>query len=334
VNLGAWTAAIVLGLAAPALAAAPPRTASLGWTRLAGAETCAGTRALAEAVEARLGRPAFVSAARADVAIEGHIEPGPEGGWRAMIAVADDGERAPRTRELRSDAASCRAFDEELALVISLMIDPDAALGPPPRPARPPPHPTPLPAPARAPATTAPTSWRAGQQAGAVIALGLFPALGVGFTFRERIVPPRWPAFEIGGALWFPRQTSVAAVGATFWLAEGLLSLCPLAASPFGVDLQGCAGVRLGVMRVDGFGFSGENHQQVQPALAASIEARARHRVIGPLAAGAGVELIVPVIRNRFCFDCSATLDAPSHTLFQMSPVAGAFDLTLGVDLP
>ncbi|MFS8067754.1 MAG: hypothetical protein ACMG6S_15425, partial [Byssovorax sp.] len=47
---------VALGLLAVNAGAAPARSSSLGWVRGAGAEGCIGTRALAEAVEARLGR--------------------------------------------------------------------------------------------------------------------------------------------------------------------------------------------------------------------------------------------------------------------------------------
>src|SRR5580692_3933573 len=129
-------AAAALGLAAAlaapgtARAADPgPRSSSLSWVRLAGAEACVGLRDVARAVEKRLGRPVFVAPTRADVAVEGRIERArPSGGWRAVITVSDERGAVRGTRELRTDAADCRALDDSIALALALMIDPDASL--------------------------------------------------------------------------------------------------------------------------------------------------------------------------------------------------------------
>jgi hypothetical protein len=335
--------ALAVGATAPAANAAP-RTASLGWVRLQGAESCTGTRALAEQVEARLGRPVFASAARADVAIEGRIERDPDGGWRATIAITAGDETTPRTRELRSYAPSCRDFDGELALVISVMLDPEAPLpsspeGPrgPEAPGWFPPPPVPAPLPPSAPpaplkVAVSPEGWRAASQAGAVIGLGLLPGLGTGVTLREQLAPPvRWAMFELGGTLWFPARTSGSTTGATFWLAEGHASLCPLSTVSGRFWLAACAGARAGAMRATGFGFSGMDEQQTRATFAASLEAWARVRLIGPLAAGVGVGSLVPVIRTTFCFDCGSAPVAAGQTVFQMSPLAGTGYLTLGV---
>jgi hypothetical protein len=151
-------------------------------------------------------------------------------------------------------------------------------------------------------------------------------------TLRERITPPlRWTTFELGGTLWFPAHASTGAAGATFWLAEGHASLCPLSAAPGRLRFTGCAGVRAGAIQATGFGFSGTNEQQTRPTVAASLEAWARVRLVGPLAAGAGLGFLVPAIRTPFCFDCASAPVRPGQTVFQMSPVAGTGYLTLGV---
>jgi len=101
---GSFATALIVALGLPAANAdaAEARTSSLGWVRGSNAVECIGTRALAEAVEARLGRPVFVSAARADVAVEGQIERGPAGEWRAAISLAGEGGHGLGTRDLRS----------------------------------------------------------------------------------------------------------------------------------------------------------------------------------------------------------------------------------------
>ena len=131
-------AGVMVALAPRADAA--PRTSSLAWVRMPGAETCIDARALAQAVELRLGRPAFVAPTRGDVAIEARIErlQSPDA-WHATITVFDDAGARTGLRELRTDRAECRAIDEELELVIALLIDPSAGLAPPAPPSLPPP---------------------------------------------------------------------------------------------------------------------------------------------------------------------------------------------------
>ena len=116
------------------------RTSSLSWVRLPGAEACVATQALARAVEERLGREVFVSAAQADVSVEGRIEP-KRGGWHAVLTLRDAKGALLGTREIDRPEPSCDAMTQPLALVIAVMIDPDAAMGKrePPKKEEPPP---------------------------------------------------------------------------------------------------------------------------------------------------------------------------------------------------
>src|SRR5262245_4834347 len=82
------TAVFLLVTTGTARAEPPARSWSLSWTRASGAETCVGAKALAEAVEALLGKRVFVSAALADLSVEGGIEPSASG-WRAVMRVTD-----------------------------------------------------------------------------------------------------------------------------------------------------------------------------------------------------------------------------------------------------
>jgi hypothetical protein len=110
------------------------RTSSLSWVRLRGAEACIGTRALAEAVETRLQRRVIVSAAQADLSIEGRVEPhaAPRRGYRAVVVVSSPDGTVLGERTIETDESDCGALDEALVLVIAVMIDPEAALAPQP----------------------------------------------------------------------------------------------------------------------------------------------------------------------------------------------------------
>lgn len=333
--------AVLIALApATVRAEAPARASSLGWVRLAGAESCVGPRALALAVERRLGHEVFVSPGRAAIAIEGHVErtAAPEG-FLAVLTVSDETGAALGTRELRSAEPSCAAMDDKLALVIAVMIDPEAAFAP-----RAPAPPKPLPAlpapPPRAPQLVyvpvpiapppPPVPWRASVQAGVITVLGLLPRLGGGAMIRARIEPPRFWAFELGGLLLFPNDARQGVLGATFQLAVASLAACPLEARAFGSELSLCAGAELGAIGTSGFGFDLPKTKE-QVAFDVTLEGRVRRRLVGPLVAAAGLGLHVPVVRDRFYY-----LDAAGaeREVFRMSAVAGAADLSIGAELP
>jgi hypothetical protein len=326
-----------------------PRTSSLGWVRLKGAETCAAPRAVAEAVEKRLGRAVFVAPSRADVTVEGRIErAGPSGGWRATITLSDEHGAVLGTRELTSDAADCRALDAPITLALALMIDPDAALAPPPSPppapappAPAPPAPLPLlpppPLPAAIPAAPAPAaplrSWRAGVQIGFAGSLGLLPHPAPGLTLRLHVVPPRGPAFEIGASAWLEGNAGASGAGgayATFDLAYGSLAVCPLAATVARTSFFACAGAQAGSLRGQGVSFD-TPYAQEQLVLDVTAEAHVRRALAGPFFAAAGLGFVVPIVRRPFQWEDAA---GTRHDLFRLSPVAGTAEVALGLAFP
>src|SRR5262245_51486655 len=116
--------------------------------RLENAESCIRTQDLAQTVEQRLQRKVFVSAAEADVSVEGHVSRS-AARWRAVITIRDSNGTLLSTRELDSAEKNCSALDEGLAFVVSVLIDPDAESRekppkekpePPPAPPAPPPR--------------------------------------------------------------------------------------------------------------------------------------------------------------------------------------------------
>ncbi|XXX80254.1 hypothetical protein WMF30_15920 [Sorangium sp. So ce134] len=335
----------LVAAARPAAASSREQTASLSWVRLAGAEACVGARALAQAVEARLGRAALVSAARADLTIEGRIAPGDAGGWRAVLAVADAGGAVLGTREIAAPSPRCDAIDDDLALAIALMIDPDAQLSPgapppsPPSPApAPPPQPPPQPqvivqrilVPASPPAAAPPPApWRLEVGVGPLFGLGLLPAPGVAATVRARVTPPRFWSFEAGAAIWAPNEAEAGALAARFSWGEGFVSVCPVSIG-HETRVSACAGVRLGAMSTAGFGFDLElAHERFTAG--GALDVRLARRLFGPLTAGVGLGLIVPLVRDTFYYTDAQTED---RQVFRMAPLAGTADVLLGVHFP
>lgn len=304
-----------------------------------GAESCAGARELAQAVERRLGRPAFASPVAGEIAIEGRIERREDrDGWHATIAVFDEKGHPVGQRELERSAADCRALDPELELVVSLLVDPSAALGPAPAP----PPPQILPAPTRqvrpaapvtcpAPSPSPARPWQAGAEAGAILGMGILPGtVGGGVSARARIAPPRGPSFELGGAFWFDGHADAAKERAAFSLTYGWLSVCPVDAKAAGFSVGACAGVQVGSLRVGGEGFPSAFRQE-QLILNVAVDARVRRRLVGPLFAGLGAGLAVPTVRDWFFF---TDLQGTKRDVFQAAPVVGLFDLALGLAFP
>ncbi|MGK4000857.1 hypothetical protein [Sorangium sp. So ce1024] len=351
----ALVAAALLAGARPARASSGEQTASLSWVRLGGAEACIAARALAQAVEARLGRAALVSAARAELTIEGRIEPGGSGGWRAVLAVVDADGAVLGTREIATASPRCRAIDDELALAIALMIDPSAKLSPgaPPPPAAPasPAAPTSLAAPTSPatparPAASAPQvivqrvlipasppapspPWRVEIGAGPLFGLGLLPSPGVAAALRARLTPPRFWSFEVGGAVWLPDETTTGAASTRFTLGEGFVSACPVSLGSE-TRLAACVGVRLGALRAGGLGFRVDRSDERLTA-GGTLDARLTRRLVGPLTVGGGLGLIVPFVRDTFYYTDAQGQD---REIFRMAPLAGTADVLIGVEFP
>ncbi len=320
----------------PTRAASPtPRTSSLSWVRLAGADACVSTQDLARDVETRLGRSVFVSAAQADLSVEGRIEPAPgTHGWHAVLVLRDAKGSTLGTRELARDAASCDAMRAPLALAVALMIDPDAA--PPsssspafaaPTPAPPPqtivvekqvPVPVYVPVPRDAPAEP---TWHIDVGASLAASVGLLPHLEPGVAGSALLEPPWFLPVEAYGALWLD---STADGGPTFSLAYVGGGLCPLHYEDALLRVFGCASGQLGYMKAT-------SPDSAQVHVAGVLEGRGSLRLFGPIAARAGASLLVPIVRPSFDYT-----DADTHqpAAFRMSAVAATVDAGFGLVMP
>jgi len=105
--------------------------------------------------------------------------------------------------------------------------------------------------------------------------------------------------------------------------------VCPLTLRAFGAALSACAGVQVGSIHAVGSGLS-QGSVQEQALFNVALEGRVRRRLVGPLVAGAGLGLVVPVVRTRFSY----LAQGAEQDLFTMTPVAGAVDLSVGVEFP
>lgn len=348
-------ASCAVALAAPARtarAATPDdpktRTSSLSWVRLPGAESCVATQTLARAVEERLGRAVFVSAAQADVSVEGRIEPARKGGWRAVVTLRDAKGALLGTREIARADKGCEAMNEPLALVIAVMIDPDAALATPGANAQPQPQPTPPPAPAPAPPpqivyvpvpTPAPPPpprkhpWFFEGGAGVIGALGLLPSVAPGVHVDGMIEPPKVPITLIGfGAAFLDQTVADAASAGSASFATGYIGsgLCVLRVRAVHVHLFLCIEGHIGAITARPSGFPGAS-QEVKALVNSAGELRLSVPVVGPFSARAGASAVVPWLRDRWTY---ARADGTSVELFRVSPVVGQVDVGAGVIFP
>src|SRR3954471_2780913 len=113
--------------AAVPAAAAPAPWAELDWQRGPDAERCISRDELARHTEAVLQHPVFSGQGPAAVRVRGGIGRDARGRWAATLALETADGRPLGTRELTSDGSDCRALDESVSVVLSLMVDVDRA---------------------------------------------------------------------------------------------------------------------------------------------------------------------------------------------------------------
>lgn len=329
--------ALVALVARPGVArAAESRTSSLSWLRMPGADACIATQPLARAVEERLGREVFVSAAQADLSVEGRIEKRKGGGWHAVITMRDPSGTLLGTRELDRPDASCDAMSEPLALVIAVMIDPDAAMRPkttpaeaapslPPAPTPTVPPPAPSPPPKDEPAASPPRKldpWRFEGGGHVQTIVGLAPQTAWGAGVNGILYPPGVPlGFRGFTSLYLPTHTDVGAARVDFDMLLFGGSLCPTIRGR--VNLMGCIGGHVGILRPRPQGTAGAGLPDDLLAIwNASAELRVSIPIAAPIAAGAGVGGALPILRPKY------------QGAYESSIVALTADVALGFFFP
>jgi hypothetical protein len=336
---------LLAGLAAPSAFAAPAsepstgRTSSLSWVRMPGADGCIATQALARGVEERLGRPGkvFVSAAQADVSVEGRIEKKRgASGWHATISVRDAKGTLLGTRELDRPEGSCDAMNEPLVLVIAVMIDPQAALKKTPD-AEPAPAATPAPTPAPpAPAPEAPPpppppadTWHFEGYAAGTTALGLAPSPALGASIEALLYAPRLPlGFRGFSSLYLPTSADRDGARASFDLFYLGAELCPTLRKKH-VNLMVCLGGHLGVLRSHPETASAK--EATEPLWNAVTELRISVPLIAPVGVTAGVGGVAPLLHPTFVY---TRPDGTQATLFEVPDLGFTADLGLGFVFP
>lgn len=329
----AGIAAAIL-IAPGAAAATGAKTSSLSWVRLPGAERCVATQPLARAVEERLGRSVFVSASAAEVSVEARAEPVAKG-FRATVFLRDArGELGKR--EISSEGPSCDGLTEPLAIVIAVMIDPDAVLGPKPAPPSPVPPAEPservivrveterVLVPVEAPS---PPHLRADLGAGGRLAFGVVPGTGIGVSASALFVPARFVGIEVHASWLAPSGVDTALGGAVdFSHANVGLGICPIVVGEGRFLFWSCGLGELGGLFARPTGLD-RTVNEVRATFALGLGARASFQIAGPFALRAGISSAVPLLRPPFEV---TDADGGAHEVFRQSPVTASADFGVG----
>jgi hypothetical protein len=277
----------------------------LGWTA---PPECGDAQAVERDVQSMLGETS-IPASRPPIEAEVTLRRAADARWDATLRTTT-GE-LERERTLRAD--SCDEARRAIALLLALMLDPNARPEgvarpeqekPTPAPSAPPPPPPPPAPPPPPPAEPAPN--RPGLLVGVsgVVDAGTLPDWGYGARLRLGLEIDRW-SVELAYGAWLPRSGESQALrgaGGNFTLMQLGLGGC-YQSSPAGrFSVQGCAGPALVGMRAAGFGVTDPGHATaLWPALfaEAALRARATHSVGARLGVGGLAHLDPPTFALR-----------------------------------
>jgi hypothetical protein len=319
---GAVASALAASLAWAAAARADgprERSSSLSWVRLEGAEACIGGSELARAVEEQLGRPIFVSAAQADLVVEGRAERvAAPSGFRAVVSMTDRDGTSLGERVVDSAGSSCDDLGRLVTIAIAVMIDPLIA------PARAAPRERPPRVLVRTKRVVVPgprPRWHFETDASLGAALGLLPGFAAGGLGALVVEPPGFVPIVLEGAIFLGRSSR-----ADLLQAHGGVALCPLARRGPRLGLAACAGIDAGGLFANARDEGVPNGDRL--AVQAHASVRAHLRIVGPLALRAGLHLVVPLRHD----DLTVTDDQDDErVLYAPDPVAGLLTLGLGL---
>jgi hypothetical protein len=325
----------------------------LVWVRGARTESCSDGATIASGVSARLGRNAFSPSAPRS--IEGFIQH-EGGGWTAHIYVRDDSGKIAGSRDLSSEAPDCAPLEAAVTLAIALAIDPDAALRPavsiplvPSVPAQPPSSPPVppviLPAPREAVCPRAierpcissspsqnPKSAPLEHEAAAAtlrgaLAGGLLPAPSPGVALAADI--PIYEAFRGSAGMIFLPEVHTTKGPYSFGLTAAWLGAC--AAWQSGrLGVLGCGKVLVGAIHSVVYASAQLEPTAPgdQPWVGAALSPAVHFRLIGPLLAEIGGDLVLPITRQKF------TVGGQPGDVYNESPFAGVGFVGLGMSIP
>lgn len=313
--IGAATLAALL--AALGSAPDPPPSArwELRWVLGPNTLGCPEAGAFAAAVEQALARPVFAASGEGGLAVLGRVDRGPP--WYASVQLADREGRAKGSREVTSEADTCDDLAKTLALVVALMIDPQAevALSAPP--------PSPPVEPAAVP------RWEIHAGAGPAGGVGIAPDPSVGLRLDLWMEPPRAWSLELFATGWLPSTISTGGRGSLIAVVSVGAVTCPVEGRWDRTRAAACAGVQVGLLHASGFGFD-EGYQSWQPLVDLVVRGRLSRHLSSRVWIHAGGHLSAGLLRAQLVYQAA---DGTSQSLYPMPPAAMTGEVGLDVEL-
>jgi hypothetical protein len=325
-----WLA--VTDLARTGARAEEPVAAALHFVRLPGTEDCVDGRTLAQRVDQELGRPVFTSPGSAGIFIEAAASRN-DAGYAVVLRIFDDQGKPLGSREVRSEKDDCTELSDTLALVLAVMVDPEAVLSTmaTEKPAAPPPS-TPVSSEAEVAEPEQPrASERRSLTEAALFARGNYgslPNLGVGLGIAVSTLAIPYVTLRLEGTGYLDQERSLDATsgGARFRLLLAGLFACPLRADKARLGLLACAGIEAGAMQTQAFELEPNENDQTDPMVNGAARMSAHVRLFGPVVAALGANLSVPLLRTLYEVTRD---DGVTAELFEPRAFAIAFDLGL-----
>ncbi len=314
------------------VATAAPAPHALRWERATGAERCIDGETLRAAVERSLGH-ALARGTASVRTIEGRVTRDGDG-FRATLVVRDEAGASLGERVLH-EAGDCRALDEPLVLVISLIVDPDARVGdrvvvepvtPPPAPPSPPAIGTPSASVAERsegesasvaersvgesssvvgesrPGVSASSPGRpihATAGGGVVAAGGFLPGFAAGLRVEVELDASTLPALSMSLTGWLPDEARIASGGTELLAASAGVAACPALARWSSTIWRACVGLEASAIRATGVDLAVSRTQVEWLASGrADLELAIQLGRWNEIAVAAG--LGVPMVRPRF----------------------------------
>jgi hypothetical protein len=333
-------AAFVLGSAAragaqqePAVRAEPsaqPAQLFLDYERGTGAGACLDPSGLAAAVEQRLGRRVFVSAAAADILTRVRAQRTATG-FRIDVQLLDRERHSLGRRRLHTRARHCSALDDALALVVSLAADVSSA--PAPAAAQlalssPPPPPS-LETPIEVPeATFAPRlGWQLRPGLGVSVQSGLLPGLAWGVSAELELRPPRFWSLWMRGIAWQSRRVASGLDGAQFSAQSLELGVCPWSLHWGRLESRACLEQLFGRVHAKGYGFDQPQSPGAEITLALGANETLSYR-LGDWVLSVSGSLLAQLLHRRYFYT-----DGTEITLHDQSWVWAMGTISLGLEL-
>ena len=327
----------LLGQLGPARAGDPTRN-WLQWSSSDPAAECGDPSAFAAQVEKRLGRSPAVAAAELDLSISARIErlPGLPPHWTGELRVHSRDGASDGVRTIDRTGDACEPLTATLALMVALVLQPGGEK----RPAPPAPVENPAPPPRRQVDAPGPEEAVVAVEPGGsshrwMISVALGPAVAVGLLPDPTLAAEAAVAVRRGGGM-LVVSASLSSKESTFinasqgaTLSRGAVEIAGCWSAPVwgSRTLALCGGAEVGRLRAVGFGFDLSTTQE-RWSVDLAGNAELHQRLVGPLFAALGAELLIPLQRDRIAYT-----DPSGHVeqIFTTAPVAASGRFLIGV---